>query len=199
MSDSQHVLRGHPIAAIAPATGGTSTGNTQAVKVKERDGVRCVLSTLNIHTLSAQIGRFINFQGLQQSEIAPGTKIAGMELVLVNSMGHASANISAKFSSNGTSDFTDGVNPYSPTSFVDKEVNATDYKFTIPSSVWENLNVTTYNFNSFYTQLFITGTSSGQSVSIDLVELKVFLERKSPIHLKSGNMKVRGGNVLIKK
>lgn len=199
MSDSQHVLRGHPIATIAPATGGTSTGNTQAVKVKEQDGVRCVLSTFNIHTLSAQIGRFTNFQGLQQSEIASGTKITGMELVLVNSMGHASANISAKFSSNGTSDFTDGVNPFSPSSFVDKEANAADYRFTIPSSVWENLDITTYSFDSFYTQLFITGTSSGQSVSIDLVELRVFLGTKSPIHLKSGNMRVRSGNVLIKK
>ena len=208
MSNPHNFLKFKPNLTLAGSSGsGTSQGNSTAERLKVIDAgslnAKFPLSLNSVHTGAVRVGRF-DQQGLVTDsmnidDMPDGVKVSKLQVVLLNTQKQDDANFNMSFSTDAGSSFSisyllSALNQ--STAWTAREGNTPLVTFDVPQQFVDEYEI---GETEFQVRLIATGTEVGSTTSIDAVELYVFLEDTPSLKLKNGTMRVRGGNVLIKK
>lgn len=206
---NHHVLKLNPVGGLGPfgyiGGAGHVNGNTQVAKIKGKVNNEYGQFIVNSATQNSfQVSRFkaehqqVIAAGLSSS----GAKIKKAQLVFRNTFSGPQVTMGIQYSTDGGSSFstsqTGAQLNQSPADFVDKESNATDYFFDIRPTIFQDIDINTYNFTNFQVRVVLGGTT-GQYLQIDSLEVLIHLGTEPAMHLKSGNTRIKSGNVVIKK
>ena len=208
MSNPHNFLKFKPSLTIAGSSGdGTEQGNSVAVRLKVTDAGslndRFPLSLNNVHTGAVRVGRF-DQQGLVTDsmnidDMPDGVKVEKLQVVLLNTEKDEDATFNMSFSNDAGSSFSISYALASlnqSTAFTARGANTPLVTFDVPQQFVDEYKI---GKNFFQVRLIAGGASVGSTTSIDAIELYVFLKDTPSLKLKNGTMRVRGGNVLIKK
>ena len=208
MSNPHNFLKFKPNLTLGGSSGsGTSQGNSSAERLKVTDAgslnARFPLTLNSVHTSAVRVGKFTTQETLTDTmnidDVPNGVKVKKLQVVLLNTQKEDDANFNMSFSTDAGSSFSisyllSALNQ--STAFVAREGNTPLLTFDVPRQFVDEYVL---GKSGFQVRLQSTGTEVGSTTSIDAIQLYVFLKDTPSLKLKNGTMRVRGGNVLIKK
>ena len=208
MSNPHNFLKFRPNLTLGGSSGsGTSQGNSTAERLKVIDAgsvnAKFPLSLNAVHTGAVRVGKFTLQETLTDTmnvdDVPNGVKVSKMQVVLFNTEKEGVANFNMSFSTDAGSSFSisyllSALNQSTP--FGARGANTPLVTFDVPQKFVDEYEL---DKGKFQVRLTATGTETGSTTSIDAIQLYVFLEDTPSLKLKNGTMRVRGGNVLIKK
>ena len=208
MSNPHNFLKFKPNLTLGGSSGsGTSQGNSTAERLKVIDAgslnAKFPLSLNSVHTGAVRVGKFTTQETLTDTmnidDVPNGVKVSKLQVVLFNTEKEGIANFNMSFSTDAGSSFSisyllSSLNQ--STAFGERGENTPLVTFDVPQQFVDEYEV---GKSGFQVRLTAAGTEVGSTTSIDAVELYVFLKDTPSLKLKNGTMRVRGGNVLIKK
>ena len=202
MSNPHNFLKFTPTFTQAPADTGTTQGNSEAEKLKKIDNDDFALTLNAVHLSSVLVGRFNDQSELTDTmildDVPNGVKVDKVQVALINVNKETNANFNMSFSTDGGQNFSAGfaLSVLNQSTVFAFRANTPLVTFDVPQQFVDEYTV---GSNSLAVKLTSSATTTGDKTDIDAVELYVFLKDTPSLKLKNGTMRVRGGNVLIKK